>query len=386
MGAMKDLTGEFPVAEKLAYFNTAGAGLIPRTVVEEIKAMYARYLSTPPYEELFEEFRVMVEAARGEFAPVIGARPEEISFQTNASTGLNFVTQMVNPRRGENVVSDDLGFPSDVYPLLALRKKGVQVRIMRNRGGLVTAEDYRRAIDDNTKLVMLSYVSWVNGMKLDGVGEIAKIAKDKGAFVMIDTTHGTGYLDIDVRKWDVDFLATSNYKWLLSPFGAAEFYCPRRHLEEFQPPHLGWNSAGGGTRELKVEEYKLAKSAKRFEAGNPDYIAIYGLTRSLRFMSDIGREKIMRRTLGLVEEILEGLVKLRMEVLSPAEKRYRSGAIFASSGSRSGAAITRSLRKRGVLVSDRYYHGISGIRVSPYFYTASKDVERLLGALRLALA
>ena len=84
--------------------------------------MYERYLSTPAYEELFQEFRDMVEEARKEFAPVIGASADEVSFQPNASSGLNMVVQMVNPRRGENVVADDLGFPSDVFPLLALRK------------------------------------------------------------------------------------------------------------------------------------------------------------------------------------------------------------------------------------------------------------------------
>jgi len=375
---------EFPIAERFAYFNTAGAGLIPRTVVEEIKEMYARYLSTPPYEDLFEEFRRMVEKARSEFAPVIGARPEEVSFQANASTGMNLAVQMLGPKRGENVVADDLGYPSDVYPLLALRKKGVEVRVVRNRGGLVTAKDYSGAIDEKTKLVALSYVSWVNGLRLDDVGEIAEMARERGALVAIDSTHGTGYLDVDVERWKVDFLSTSNYKWLLSPFGAAEFYCARRHLEEVQPPHVGWNSTAGGTRELKVEEYRLAKSARRFEAGNPDYVAIYGLTRSLRFLSRVGRDKVRRRTLGLVEEVLDGLRKLRMEVLTPTERSHLSGIVFAKSRSRSGAAIAEALRRSKVMVTDRYYHGASGIRISPYFYNDSRDVEKLLGALRRA--
>ncbi len=382
---MKSLEREFPLTEKFAYLNTAGAGLIPRSVVEDIREMYGRYLSTSPYEELFQDFRELVEAARAEFAPVIGARPEEVSFQSNSSTGLNFVPQMLKPRRGENVVADDLGFPSDVYPLLAQRKRGVEVRMVKNRKGLVTAEDYSRVIDEKTKLVVLSYVSWVNGMRFDDISDIAKIAKEKGSFIMVDTTHATGYLDIDVTKWNIDFLVTSNYKWLLSPFGAAEFFCARRHLEEFVPPHVGWNSSAGGTRELRVEEFRPAKSAKRFEAGNPDYVAIYGLTRSLRFMSKIGHREIKRKTLSLSAEILEGLEQLGMEVHTPTDKSHLSGVVFASSKSRSGASIKKALEKRKVAVSDRYYHGISGIRISPYFYNDSEDVDSLLRALRKAL-
>jgi len=382
---MKQLRSEFPLAQEFAYLNTAGAGLIPRTVVGEIKEMYGRYLTTPPYEQLFSEFRQTVETARGEFAPVIGAQPDEVSFQANSSAGLNLVVQMLGLKRGDNAVADDLGFPSDVYPLLAMRKKGIDVRIVKNRDGLVTAKDYAKSIDKKTKLVMLGYVSWVNGLRLDDVREIASIARENGAYVMIDTTHATGYLDIDVRRWNVDFLTTSNYKWLLSPFGAAEFYCARRHLEEFEPPHVGWNSAEGGTRGLKVEEFKLSKSAKRFEPGNPDYVAIYGLTRSLKFLSRVGRQAIERHTLKLVREILEGFRELGMEVLSPTDEPHLSGVIFATSPSHSGAAISKSLAKRKVLVTDRYYHGVSGIRVSPYLYNDSEDVERLLEGLKLAL-
>lgn len=376
---------EFPLAHEFAYFNTAGAGLIPRSVIEDVRAAYGRYLSTPPYEDLFIEFRRMVEDARVDFAQVIGARPEEVSFQSNASAGLNLVVQMLDPRRGQNVVADDLGFPSDVFPLLALRRKGVDVRMVRNRAGLVSAEDYGRTIDEKTKLVMLSYVSWVNGLRLNDVEEITKIAKEKGAFVMIDTTHGTGYLNIDVRKWGVDFLATSNYKWLLSPWGAAEFYCSREHLEEFEPPSIGWNSTAGGTRDLAVEEYELARNARRFEPGNPDYIAIYGLTRSLRFISRIGRERVKQRTLDLAREIVDGLHQLGMDLLSPTDEDHLSGVLFAASRSRSGTAIAKALSKRKVLVSDRYYHGVKGIRISPYFYNDSRDVKKLLGALGEAL-
>jgi selenocysteine lyase/cysteine desulfurase len=376
---------EFPIAQKYTYLNTAGAGLIPRSVVGEIAETYGRYLTTPPYEDLFQEFRDMVETARGDFARMIGARPEEVSFQSNASAGLNMAVQMLNPKRGENVIADDLGFPSDVFPLLALRRRGVGVRILKNRSGLVTAQDYGGVIDEKTRLVMISYVSWVNGMKFADVGEIVKIAKEKGAFVIIDTTHGTGYLDIDVGRWGVDFLATSNYKWLLSPWGAAEFYCAGRLLEEFEPPSLGWNSTVGGTRELAVESYKLATSAKRFEPGNPDYVAIYGLTRSLRFISRLGRENVERRTLELVREILEGLERLGMQVLSPSDIDHMSGVIYATSRSRSGSDITKALERKGVLVSDRYYHGIDGIRISPYFYNDSDDVKKLLSALRVAL-
>src|ERR1700733_3329276 len=133
----RSLSKEFPIAERFTYLNTAGVGLIPRSTIESTVKLYRRYLSTPPYAELFDEFGESVEKVRGEFAKWIGAREEEISFQSNASTSLNLVTTMVDPKRGENVVVDDLGFPSGTYPMMALEgKSGVDVRWARNREGL----------------------------------------------------------------------------------------------------------------------------------------------------------------------------------------------------------------------------------------------------------
>ena len=92
--------------------------------------------------------------------------------------------------------------------------------------GLIKAEDYEAMIDRKTKLVIVSLVSWINGLRAE-VEEITKMAHEKGSLCMVDSTHGTGYIDIDVRAWTIDFLATSNYKWLLSTHGSSEFYCAK---------------------------------------------------------------------------------------------------------------------------------------------------------------
>lgn len=239
------ISDEFPLTRKLSYLNTAGAGLIPKSTIESAHALYHRYLTDIPFPDMFDEFGESVERARGVFAGWIGATGEEVSFQTNASTALNLVVSMVAPKKGENVVVDDLGFPSGTFPLMALQKKGVEVRWVRNRNGFIGAEDYLRVTDHKSKLVVVSLVSWVNGLRAE-VEEITKIAHERGVYSMVDSTHGTGYLGIDADEWKLDFLATSNYKWLLSTHGASEFFCARRLLEEFDPPMLGWHSTPGG--------------------------------------------------------------------------------------------------------------------------------------------
>ena len=375
------ISDEFPVAEKFSYLNTAGAGLIPRSTIESVCTLYRRFLEEPSFPDMLGEFEEDVEKSRGAFAKWIGARGEEVSFQSNASTSLNYVASMVSPKRGETVVIDDLGFPSGTFPMMSLQKKGVEVRWVRNRDGLITAEDYAQAVDDRTRLVIVSLVSWVNGLRAE-VEEITKIAHEKGALCMIDSTHGTGYIDIDVGRWKTDFLATSNYKWLLSTHGASEFFCARGLLEEFDPPQLGWHSTPGGTQGLSAESLDVAKTARRFEPGNPDYISIYTLIRSLSLMSRVGRRRITTRTLRLSAMVNDGLRGLGLKVLTPVDERHLSGITFAYSEKMTGEKLAARLRKSGIVVTPRTYHGHSGIRVSPYFYNEERDVEDFLEGVK----
>ena len=370
---------EFPIARKVIYLNTAGVGLIPKSVVGSISSFYMRTLTVPPYEELFHEYAKLVEGARGEFGRLISASRDEVAFQANTSASTNSVVQMLRWRKGDNAVFDDLGFPSDTYPLIALSRKGIEARMARSKDGFVSPDEYERLVDKRTKLVMLSLVSWINGMRSD-VESVARIAKEKGALVMVDSTHGTGYVDINVKRWRVDFLATSNYKWLLSPFGTSEFYCAREHLEEFDPPQVGWHSVRRESKTLDVAKFEHAKNAKRFEAGNPDYVSIFGLIQSLRFLSKVGHSVVRSRTLKLAGQAIEGLDELGFKISTPREEERRSAIVFASLEGMDGVKLAGYFRKKGIWVTARRYGRLSGIRLSPYFYTSEDDVQEFLNA------
>ena len=377
----KSIPEEFPLTGKLTYLNTAGAGLIPRSTIESACTLLRRQLRDVPAPDTFDEFGDEIEKSRVVFARWIGAREEEVSFQTNTSTSLNLVASMVAPKPGENVVVDDLGFPSGTFPMMALQKKGVEVRWVKNRNGLVKSEDYEKVVDPKTRLVIVSLVSWVNGLRAEVEG-ITKVAHENGAFCMVDSTHGTGYIGIDAGSWKLDFLATSNYKWLLSPYGASEFYCAKRLLEEFDPPHVGWHSTPGGTRSLSAENLEIAKTAKRFEPGNPDYLSILALVKSLGFMSRLGKRRITAQTLRLSRLVNDGLRELGLNVPTPSDDAHLSGITFAYSKKMTGERLASQLRKRGIVVAHRQYHSHSGIRVSPYFYNQERDVETFLEATK----
>ena len=371
---------EFPLTEKFSYLNTAGMGLIPKSAIETILRLYRRHLTDVPYPDMFNEFGELVERARPVFAEWIGARAGEVSFQTNASTSQNFVISMIDPKKGDNVVIDDLGFPSGTFPSIDLTSKGVEVRWVKNRDGLITADDYRSAIDDRTKLVIVSLVSWVNGLRAEVEG-ITKLAHEKDALCMVDSTHATGYVDIDATGWKLDFLATSNYKWLLSTHGSSEFFCASRLQDRFRPPHFGWHTAGG-TQSLSAERLEVAGTVRKFESGNPDYISVHTLVQSLAAMSRFGRRRITSQTLKLSRMINQGLRDMGVKVLTPLDDEHLSGITFACAKGIAGETLELKLRRAKVLVTARSYHGNSGIRVSPYFYNDEEDVQMFLDAMK----
>jgi cysteine desulfurase/selenocysteine lyase len=379
--AISDFREEFPVVAKVNYLNTAGVGLIPRSVVEKINWFYRRSLESPPYEELFDENARIVENVRTQFAGLINASPSEVSFQPNTSTSISNVVGMIQFKRGDNAIIDDLGFPSVTYPVLALRRQGVEVRILRSKKGYVSAEDYAREMDERTRLVNVTFVSWINGMRAD-VEAIGKLAQEHGAYLLIDATHGAGYLRIDVERWKAHFVAMSNYKWLLSPFGASEFYVSRRVLDDFEPLQVGWHSVEEEHHTLRVDGYELPRSARKFEPGNPDYAAIYGLGESLRFLEQYGVSKIEEKALRLSGLAMKGTEELGMEVLTPSEEKKRSAILFARAKGLTGKELTERLRKRGVWVSPRQFGKLSGVRITPYFYNTEEDVDDLLKKLR----
>ena len=137
-----NISDEFPVAGKVNYLATAGVGLIPRSVVERIKWFYERALKTPPYDDLFDDNARIVEKVRSEFAHFINASESEVSFQTNTSTSISNVFRTMKFGAADNVIIDDLGFPSATYPVIGLREReGVEHQTRRCHVRLLDQRD-----------------------------------------------------------------------------------------------------------------------------------------------------------------------------------------------------------------------------------------------------
>jgi selenocysteine lyase/cysteine desulfurase len=153
----------FPVMDECTYLDLGGRSPISLNVKEAV----ASYLDDCMYgrvnkQALFQE----TEAVRSSFASLINAATDEITFTKNTSEGLNIVCTGIDWRPGDNLVfCPELEHPNNIYLWLNLERRGVEIRAIPQKDGAIPADKLINAIDDRTRLLTVSSVSFIPGFR-----------------------------------------------------------------------------------------------------------------------------------------------------------------------------------------------------------------------------
>lgn len=165
---------------------------------------------------------------------MINAKPSEIAYVPNTSTGENLVVNGLGLDRDArgNVVTDALHFQGALVHLLELKKKGLDLRIVRpTADGRIDVRDMARLVDKRTRLIEVSSVASYNGLQHD-LKAVCDLAHANGAYVYADIIQSAGAVPLDVRAIGLDFAACSGFKWLMADFGLGFLYA--RCVESFR--------------------------------------------------------------------------------------------------------------------------------------------------------
>ena len=136
---------------------------------------------------------------------------------------------------GDNIVLCDLEYPQVALSATHVQQYlGVEVRVVRHRQGLVTIDDYAELIDKRTRLLLVSSVQWINGLRLD-LAAFSQLAEQHGCFLVVDAIQQLGALPLDLSGLRVDFLAAGAQKWLNAPFGVGLLYVRQGVQDRVQP-------------------------------------------------------------------------------------------------------------------------------------------------------
>jgi selenocysteine lyase/cysteine desulfurase len=219
--------------------------------------------------------------------------------------------------------------------------------------------------------MVVSHVQFSNGCRLDL--EAFGALKGRRSFVVCGS-QSVGAFPIDVKKSQIDALASAGHKWLCAGYGAGFVYMSRALLARRPPRNLGWMSVENPF-EFKNREYKLIASAERSELGCPPFGAIFALGAALDYVLGIGVPHIAQRVLELNAYLTSSLVEAGLASLSP-DGAHRSGQTLVESADPAGCA--RALRRQGVLVTEKP----QGIRISTHFYNNEADIDRCVALLK----
>ena len=362
---------EFPVTRHWAYLDHATRSPLPGSVAEAGK----RYF-TERCEHGFAMAQTWfddVDRCRRAAAALIGASYGDIAFIGNTAQGINHVAKGFPFRPGDNVVLSDVEYPAAVYPWLNLETKGVRIRWIRtkDRDGLIHLEDVERAVNERTRVVCMSLVSFWSGQRLP-FRSIGSWCGERGIYFVADGTQAIGQVSVDVQRDGIDALAVEGRKWLLAPEGVGFWYCSPALLDRLNVGYVGAASVKNSDQYL---EYllELKDGAVRFESGALNVPGILGLGRALQLFREWDMERVEARVRFLAGTACDLLADLGLKRLFPMVPEHESGIVCFEPGGE-----TEELRRH--LDDARIRMGVGRIRcsISSHFYNTEDEIRRAM--------
>jgi kynureninase len=375
--SLEDYRQEFPVVRRKSYLISASLG----PVSERSKGYLGEYLQA--WEELgapepvwFDRIFPRIRHVKRLYAEMVGAHPEELAITTNVTMALSSVLSCLDLSGGRNrIVLTELDFPTDGHVALAQRRRGAEVVFLRSPDGLTVPVDaFADAIDERTAIVIINRVLYRSSALLD-VKEICRLARQAGAWTVIDDFHGAGIVPIDVHDVGCDFHTTGVLKWLCGGPGLAFLYARKELLPRLEPTIAGWWSQ----REpfaFRLEELDWHPTARRFETGTHPAPIAFIAQGGLEIITEVTPEGVRERQGELTEYVVHRADEAGLPVRTPRDRALRGGVVNVGVGEQAGK-IAEALYERDVCVD----HRGDGIRVSPHFFNTEADIDRLFDAL-----
>ena len=401
MAEAQDFLKDFPLlnreinGRRIAYLDNGATTQKPEQMIQSLCGYYGGCNANPHRGAyaLSVQATDIYENARKRTAQFIKARrPEEIIFTKNATEALNLVAYsygLSNVQAGDEIVISVSEHYSNLVPwqFVAKSKGAVLKYIYLEKDGNLSQEDIETKITDKTKIVAVTQVSNVLGLKND-VKAIVRKAHSVGAVAVIDGSQSVAHMAVDVADMDADFFAFSGHK-MLSPMGIGVLY-GKYELLDAMPPFL----MGGDMIEyVQEQDTTWAEVPAKFEAGTQNVGGAAGLTAAIDYLEKITFESIEAIEKELVDYALPQLRELPYVELygCDSEQDNKTGIIAFNIKDVHPHDVATILDSYGVAVRaghhcaqplHRYLDLNASCRASFYLYNTREDIDRWLNAVK----
>ena len=363
------IRAQFPIFKSKIFLNSCSQGALSEAVEASLLAhIRSWHEQGSPWDLWVEEY----EHARAAFARFIGAEHGEVAVVPSASAGINSVASALHFGKRRKVVMGEFEFPTMGQIWLAQRPRGAEVEFLEAESGRICAECYARAIDEQTLIVPVTQVCFMNGFRSD-VASIVKEAHERGALVMLDGYQDCGTRPIDVKALGVDFYVTGALKYLLCPSGIAFLYIRRDLIRSLTPTVTGW-FAQQNPFAFDVKHFEPASTARRFEAGSPPLPNVYCIPAALSLLEGVGYAAVAEHIQTLSRALIDGARNLEIKIKTPLD----SVGPLVVLRMKDAEAMVQKMAASNIVVSNR----MDGLRVSFHLYNTFNDVGAVLDLLK----
>ncbi|ENI8661810.1 cysteine desulfurase [Listeria monocytogenes] len=398
---IQKIRADFPILAQeinekpLAYLDNAATSQKPKQVIEALTHYYEfdnanvhRGVHT-----LAARATDAYESARGKVAKFIHAREvAEIIFTRGTTSAINLVVDSyaeANIEAGDEIVISYLEHHSNLIPWqqLAKRKGAVLKYIELEKDGTISVEQAKKTISEKTKIVALAHVSNVLGT-ITPIKEIAAIAHQFGAVILVDGAQAVPHMEVDVVDLDADFYAFSGHK-MMAPTGIGALYGKRELLDAMEPTEFG----GEMIDFVELYDSTWKELPWKFEAGTPIIGGAIALGAAIDYLAEVGLANIHAHEQALVSYAIEEMSKIEgITIYGPKDASKRCGLVTFNLEGAHPHDIATILDEDGIAIRAGHHCAqplmkwldvSSTARASFYIYNTKEEIDALIDGLKL---
>lgn len=395
---------DFPIFKRkingksLIYLDSSSTSQKPLQVIEAMNNFYFNHNANihRGIYALSEEATLEFEKAHDNISKFINSKFEEAILTSGTTESINLVaysllnsssaSSNIGLRRNDEIIITEMEHHSNLVPWQQIAKiKGCKLKIARiDKNGNLDLEHLESLTTKKTKIIAATHISNVLGT-INDVREIAKIAHNKDALFLVDAAQSVPHINVDVKKIDCDFLAFSGHK-MLGPTGTGILYGKKELLEKLSPFKYG----GDMINSVNFQDSKWNKLPWKFEAGTPNIAGTIGLSEAVKYLNNIGMEKIEANENKLTKHLLKRLSENK-KIKIYGNPKKRAGAVSFNLGKIHAHDASEILSREGICVRAGNHCAMpllnvlgvnASIRASLYIYNEKRDIDKLMQGLQ----
>jgi selenocysteine lyase/cysteine desulfurase len=384
--ALPRLRAETPAAAEVVHFNHAGDSPSPRPVLDVVQAHLEREALIGGYEAE-DEAAERIENVYAAIGRLLNAKTDEIAIVENATRAWDMVFYAIPFAAGDRILTSVSEYGSNAIAFLQVAERtGARVEVVPNdEHGQLSTGALAEMLDDRVRLVAVSHMP-TNGGLVQPAAAIGRLAREAGAFYLLDACQTAGQLPLDVGDLGCDALTATSRKYLRGPRGVGFLYVRRDRLEQLVPPFLDIRAATW----VAHAHYEVRPDARRFENWESAVAAKLGLGRAVDYALDLGIDAIWERVERLAATLrrsLAGVPGVSVHDLGLTKGGIVTFTVEGASAANVVAALMADRINTSVssIASTRYDMEARGlddvVRASVHYVTTDDEIRRLVDAV-----